>query len=215
MSVLATNLYITRIITLGTLISIYLVTSDEMLPVLLSEKADSKTILFILAIKLISGILAGTFIDFIIKKKEVEPSSLCEEEHCDCNHHSIISSAIIHTLKSLIFIFIITLILNSMFSFITEEQITKLFMKNSYISIFISPIIGMMPSCASSIMLTELYLKKAILLSTCIAGLLPGSGVALSLLLKSNKDKLENIKIMITIYMIGVIVGSILYLIGL
>ena len=109
-SVAATNLYATRIITLGTLISVYLATSDEMIPILLSEGAPITTILLILGIKLVIAIIAGFIIDFIIRRKNKENNEeeriidLCEKEHCHCEH-GIFKSALKHTLN--IFVFII------------------------------------------------------------------------------------------------------------
>lgn len=211
-SVSITNLYITRIVTLGTLISVYLATSDEMLPILLSNKVDIKIILFILAIKWITGITFGFLIDLLIKKKDESLHDICENEHCACEEGNILLSSIIHTVKTLIFIIITTFILNLLFELIGEAALSNLFMKNSYLSILLAPLIGLIPSCGASIMLTEFYLSKVIKLSTCIAGLLTGSGVATLVLLRTNKDKLESLKIIALLYIIGVIVGSILFL---
>ena len=120
-SVSATNLYSTRVITLGTLIAVYLTTSDEMLPILLTESVPANTIITILGIKLIIGIIAGFAIDIvlkIIKKESIEKQKieeLCEQEHCHCEH-GIVISALKHTLNIIIFIFIITLVINCIIS---------------------------------------------------------------------------------------------------
>ena len=105
-SVVATNLYVTRIISLGTLIAVYLSTSDEMLPILIAEHASINIILQILLIKLIIGIIFGFVIDLVIKKKDKVNYHICEHDHCDCEH-SLIKSSLKHTLKTFIFIFII------------------------------------------------------------------------------------------------------------
>ena len=111
-SVSATNLYSARVITLGTLISIYLSTSDEMLPVLISEKSDFSLIASILIIKVIIGMVCGLVIDFIIKQKEESKiEDFCLDKHCDCSH-GILKSSIKHTINIIIFIFIISLILS-------------------------------------------------------------------------------------------------------
>lgn len=216
-SVVATNLYITRIISLGTLISIYLSTSDEMLPILLSEQAPLKTILFILAIKFIVGLISGYIIDFILRKKTKKDSinyDICHDEHCGCNHgHNILKSSIIHTLKTILFLVIVIFILNIIFEYFGEHYLKTLFLKGSFIAPFISSLIGLIPNCGASIMITELYLKGALSFGATISGLLTGSGVAILVLFKSNKDIKENIKILATIYSIGVIVGIIIELI--
>ena len=205
-SVIATNLYITRIISLGTLISIYLSTSDEMLPILLSEKAPLNIIISILIIKFVVGFTAGCIIDLLISKKKnikEEVSKICESEHCDCEH-GIIKSTIIHTLKTIIFIYIATFIVNVLFHYVGEQYISKLFMKNSLIAPFITSLIGLIPNCAASITLTELFLKGAISFGAMISGLLTGSGISILVLFKSNKNIKENLKILLTIYLIGV-----------
>ena len=209
-SVMATNLYATRIVTLGTLISIYLSTSDEMLPILISQKCSFSIIIKILLIKVLIGMLAGFIIDFIIRKKtkssNYEIKKFCDEEHCDCEH-GIIKSSIKHTFNILIFIIVITLLLNLGFYYFGNDSIEKLFLKDSFFSPFISSLIGLIPNCGASIILTELYLNNVISFASVIAGLLTGSGVALLVLFKINKNVKENVKILLTVYFIGALSG--------
>lgn len=214
-SVIATNLYITRIITLGTLISIYLSTSDEMLPILISENINITTIIVIILIKVIFAIIYGIIIDLILSKKqrkqEKENYSICDEEHCHCEK-GIFIPALKHTLNITIFIMIITFIINIIFSFVGEDILSKILLKNSIFSPFITSLIGLIPNCASSVMLTELYINNAINVSSLISGLLTGSGAALLILFKSNKNIKENIKILFILYILGVLSGIILEL---
>ena len=213
-SVLATNLYITRIITLGTLISIYLTTSDEMIPVLIGEKASISLILRVLALKLVIGMLAGFIIDLFIRpKKEKEKYDICHDSHCGCDH-SIFKSSLIHTLKTLSFIFITTFILNIGFEYLGERYLSKLLLKDSLFGPFITCLIGLIPNCGASVMITELYLNNAISFASLISGLLTGSGVALLVLFKSNKNIKENITIISLIYIIGVISGIVISLVN-
>lgn len=213
-SVLATNLYITRIISLGTLIAIYLSTSDEMLPILIAENAPLNSILLIIAIKIIIGFICGFIIDLIIKKEDPkEHFEICEHDHCDCEH-GIIIPALKHTLKTLIFIFIITFILNAAFHYIGEDNIKHIFDKTNIFTPFIAGLIGLIPNCGSSIILTELYIANILPLSSALAGLLAGSGVALLILFKSNPNIKENIKIVGILYSISVITGLILKIFG-
>lgn len=215
-SVMATNLYATRIVTLGTLISIYLSTSDEMLPILISQKCSFSIIIKILLIKVLIGMLAGFIIDFIIRKKtkssNYEIKKFCDEEHCDCEH-GIIKSSIKHTLNILIFIIVITLLLNLGFYYFGNDNIEKLFLKDSFFSPFISSLIGLIPNCGASVALTELYLNNVISFASVISGLLTGSGVALLVLFKINKNVKENVKILLTLYFIGALSGIVIEII--
>lgn len=209
-SVMATNLYITKIISLGTLISIYLSTSDEMLPILLSEKSDIKTILSIIGVKVLIGIIAGIIIDLIFKKrKEHSIQEICEHEHCHCEK-SILASSVHHTLNTIIFILITSFFINILMNYGLEKYLKNIFHTSSILTPFLSSLIGLIPNCGASIILTELYLNHILSFSSLIAGLLTGSGVALLVLFKNNKNTKENIFILFIIYIIGVLSGLIL-----
>ena len=210
-SVLATNLYITRIITLGTLFSIYLSTSDEMLLIMIAEHADINKILLIILIKIIISMLAGVLIDLFIKQKDNENFEICKDEHCHCENN-FIKSALKHTIKITLFILIITFILNTCFHYIGEKNIKQIFNQNNILTPFISGLIGLIPNCGASVIITELYLNNVLTLAQSISGLLTNSGVALLVLFKSNKNVKENIKIVSLLYIIGVISGLLLEL---
>lgn len=213
-SVLATNLYAARVITLGTLISIYLSTSDEMIPLMIAQNIEISVIIKILLIKIIIGFISGTIIDLIITKKEkIKLKEFCEEEHCHCEQ-GIIKSSIKHTINITIFILIASFILNTVIFYIGEDNLSNLFIKNDILGPMISSLIGLIPNCASSVIITELYLNNIINFGSMLAGLLTGSGVAIMILFRVNKDIKENIKIIFTIYSIGVISGIILNFIG-
>lgn len=216
-SVMATNLYATRIITLGTLISIYLSTSDEMLPILISQKADIKIILELLLTKIVIGMIFGILIDFILGKKNKKETpkikDFCDEHHCDCSH-GILKSSIKHTINITTFLLIITFLLNAGFYYLGKNEISKIFLKDSLFSPFISSLIGLIPNCGASVILTELYLEGVISFASCISGLLTSSGVALLVLFKVNDNKKENIKILTLLYLIGIISGILIELIS-
>lgn len=212
----ATNLYATRIISLGTLISVYLSTSDEMIPIMLANKIEVTKIIKILIIKFLIGMIAGIIIDLIIRKREKpQIESLCEHDHCNCNHnHSIIKSAIKHTINIMIFIIISSFIINIIFEYLGETFLEKIFMKNTIFSYMLSSIVGLIPNCGASIMITELYLNNTITLGATLSGLLTGAGIGLLILFKTNKNIKENISILTLIYLIGIISGIIIDLIG-
>ena len=210
-SVMATNLYITRIITLD------LSTSDEMLIIMISKKVEISLILKILLIKIFFGIVYGLIIDKIINKKKKDKETnyeLCDEEHCDCNH-SILLSAIKHTLHITLFIFIITLIINTIFTLLGDNYLSKILLNNSILSPFITSLIGLIPNCAASVILTELYLNSTISLGALIGGLLTSSGSSLLVLIKNNKNQKENLSIILLLYALGVLSGIIIELISL
>ena len=212
-SVAATNLFSARVITFGTLIAIYLSTSDEMLPILLSNGLPLTFILKIILIKVIIGMIAGFIIDYLLKNKISLKSihDICEEEHCDCKH-SLIKSTLKHTLNIFSFIIITSFILNTLIFLIGEDNLGKLLLKGNIFAPLLASLIGLIPNCASSILLSELYLSSTISFGSMMAGLLTGSGVALLVLFKTNKNVKENIFILGSIYFIGSIVGLIINL---
>lgn len=208
-SVLATNLYVTRIITLGTLFSVYLATSDEMLPLLIANKAPISLIVKILGIKLFLGMLFGFVIDLVIKKKDDLNYEICHDEHCHCKE-GIVLASIKHTLNIFVFILICTFIINLVLEFLGGEYLEKLFLRDNIFGALLTSLIGLIPNCAASVVLTELFLSNAITFGALIGGLLAGAGVALLVLFKINKNKKENIKILIALYLIGAICGIII-----
>ena len=214
-SVMATNLYITKIITLGTLISIYLATSDEMLPILLSQNVASSDIIKILSIKFIIALISGIIIDLIFKSnlEHNKHYDICDKEHCHCKEEGIIKSTFHHTIHIWIFIFICLLIIESLIEFLPKGMLESIFKGMGIFSPFIASLIGLIPSCGASVIITELYLKGMISSSSLIAGLLTGSGVAIMVLFKENDNIKDSIKVLLLVYSIGVFSGLIIELI--
>lgn len=210
----ASNFYITRVISLGTLISVYLSTSDEMLPILISENASIISIIKILAIKFICGLVFGFIIDFLTRKKGREDiKDFCQLEDCDCDH-GVLKSSIIHTLKTFIYILIISFILNIIFYYFGEDFLEKVLMKNNPFGVILTSLIGLIPNCSTSILLTELYLKDVISVGKLLSGVLVNSGVGLLILIRYNKNKKETIKIIAILLGIGILVGFIFDILG-
>lgn len=218
-SAAASSLYSARIITLGTLIAVFLSTSDEMLPILISEAVDVRIILSILGFKLVIAVIVGFIIDLFFRKKfetsedEPEIKDLCEHEHCHCEH-GIFKSALKHTINITLYIFIISLVLNIIIYFIGEDNLAHILNSTPIIGPIIASLVGLIPNCASSVIITQLYLSKVLNFATMIAGLLVNTGVGLLILFRTNKDLKENIKITVLLFAIGVIFGIIFDLIG-
>ena len=208
-SVAATNLYITRIISLGTLFSVYLATSDEMLPLLIAEKAPVSLIAKVLLIKVILGMIYGFIIDLLLSKKEKPKYDICDHDHCDCEN-KILMASIKHTLNIFVFIVICTLLINIILHFFGSKYLSTLLLKNTILGSFLTSLIGLIPNCASSVLITELYLKGAITFASLVGGLLTSAGIATLVLLKENKDKKESLQIIAVLYLIGAITGMIL-----
>ena len=210
-STMASNLFSARVITMGTLIAVFLSTSDEMLPIMISEKTDIKILLGIILFKVIIGIIIGFIIDLIYRKKEYskEIHDLCEHEHCHCKEKNIFLSSIVHTLKTALFVLIANLLIGIIIYKVGEDNVSNLLLNKNILTYFISSLIGLIPNCAGSVIITELYLSNLITIGTLLAGLLTGSGLGILLLFKTNKNLKENILILSTIYFIGIIIGII------
>lgn len=212
-SVASSNLYVSRVISLGTLISIYLSTSDEMLVVLLSKSVSIKIILLLVILKVLVGMFFGFLIDFLFRKKNNNfDSELCEREDCHCGSN-IFTSSIKHTFNTYIFILGVTFLFNVLTSFVSMDKVS-LFLRNfSFLTPFILGVIGLIPSCASSVIITELFLDNVISLGSALAGLFANSGVALAVLFRNNKNRKENFLILGILYIISVVSGIIINII--
>lgn len=211
-SAAASGLYTGRVITLGTLFAIYLSTSDEMLPILISEQAPIGLIGKILFAKAAIGIFAGMLIDFVLRKKGVEEHEhiheICEHDHCHCEEGAgVFRSALTHTLQISIFILVVTFGLNLILHFVGEDALANLVLNRRILGPALAGLIGLIPNCAGSVAITQLYLEGAMSIGSAMAGLLTGSGVGLLILFRMNPDKKENLKILALLYGIGVLAG--------
>ena len=167
-----------------------------MLPIFISEAVSPIIILKILGIKLIIGMIAGCLIDLIVnifkknkqEKQNEEIGHMCEEEHCHCNENGVFKSALKHTLNIFLFIVLITFIINVIVYFVGEETIASWILNKPIIGPMITSLIGLIPNCAASVIITNMYLENVISLGSMIAGLLTGAGVGLAVLFKTNKD---------------------------
>ena len=213
-SAAAANLYAGRIITLGTLMAVFLSTSDEMLPIMISENVGISMIGKILLIKVLFALTAGFLVDVLFRKKE-EPQieHLCERQHCHCER-GIWRSAFSHTWRIFLYIVLVSLILNFVIALVGEETLETVVLNKPALSLFVSALVGMIPNCASSVILTQLYLGGVLGAGALIAGLLSGSGVGFLVLLRVNEDKKENLRIFGLLYALGVAGGALIELLG-
>ena len=214
-STAASNLYAGRMITAGTLLAIYLSTSDEMLPIMISNAVEPLTIVKILGLKAAIAVITGFIIDIaahvLFHKKDlsVDIHQVCEEEHCHCEDGPLIS-AIKHTLKVLLYIFAISLFLNTVIGLLGEQTLAGFFTTIPVIGHLAAAIVGLIPNCASSVVITELYLDGIISFGATMSGLLVNAGVGLLVLFRMNRHWKENIIILGLLFTSGVLWGMIL-----
>ncbi len=254
-SLVAANFYTGGMITVGVLVAVFMSTSDEMLPIMISSAVGASTILKILGAKVVIAIVTGYAVDMLHKKispakvelemhiheddhhhhhhddhdhehhehnhsqghnhEEKHIHDLCVQEHCRCDE-GIFISAIKHTLKIALFIFIISFVLDIVMTRVGAEALSNFLGSATILSIIFAAIVGIVPNCAASVVITELYIAQVISAGAMMAGLLMSAGVGLLVLFRMNKFRLkENIKILATIFAASIFWGIIIDLIGL
>lgn len=218
-STAAASLYSGGVITVGTLLAIFLSTSDEMLPIFISEAVPVATIVKILATKVAIAIISGLIVELVFlnllkqKDKHLDIHVVCEEEHCHCED-GIFLSAIKHTLRIFIYIILISFVLNLVIAGIGEDTIASALSSIPVLGEILAALIGLIPNCASSVIITELYLDGLIGAGAMMAGLLVNAGVGLLVLFRLNRHLKENLAIVASLYGIGVFWGIVLDLAG-
>ena len=214
-SIMATNLFAARLITLGTLVAIYLSTSDEMLPILISAKVNPLIIAAIILIKIITGIIVGIAVDRFIHIKDRPIYNNSDSwASCSAKHDNFdFWAAVRRTAQIVLIIFVTGFIINLIIETFGEDLISSTLESVSYLGPFVSGLIGMIPNCASSVVLTQLYVSDVIPLGTAMAGLLSGSGVAWLILFRQNRPFSVNIAIMAIVLISSILVGSLINLI--
>ena len=214
------GLYSGGVVSLGTLVAVFLSTGDEMLPVMISNSVPASAIGLSLAVKLIAALVFGFAIDFLMKifKKEQKIGSveeLCEHEGCNCHSSGVFRSALKHTFQVFIFIFIFNLVMGAAIEVVSEDFIAGFFSALPWLAYPISSLVGLMPNCASSVLITSLALEGSISFGAMISGLLTGSGVGILVLFKTNKSFKQNLLIILYLLVVGILCGWIIDLLGL
>lgn len=208
----AASLFAGGTITAGTLLAVFLSTSDEMLPILISSQLPAGKILLILGVKLVCGCLVGFCADWAFHKRNKERNrdihDFCQQENCSCEG-GIFRSALLHTLKISLVIFLVSAAVGVLFLFVTPESVSG-FMGVPVLGETIAALIGLFPNCASSVMLTNLYTQGVIGAGPMLSGLLVGSGVGLLVLFRVNRNKKENLMITGILLLSGTLLGTVL-----
>ena len=205
----AANLFAAKVISLGTLMAVFLTTSDELLPILLSNAVPLAIIVKIIGIKFVVGLFFGYLCMFFIQKKQqaIDIESLCEKEDCHCAGNGIVRPALYHAVKIAIFVWFITLIINLLWQVAGNNWQNNMFLRNGIFGPLIAALIGLLPNCSVSVALSQMWVEGVMSLGSLIAGLSSGAGVGLLVLFRVNADRKENFKITAMLYGFAVIAG--------
>lgn len=216
-SVMASNLYAGGIISLGTLMAVFLATSDEAILIILSNPERIGQVGMLLAVKILIAVAAGYLADIFLKNRvETKKASggLCE--HCGCHEEraGILLPAWRHTWKIFVYLLIFTGILNACIELLGIERLSEILLGDTIFQPVVAAVIGFIPNCAASVILTQLYLNGAISFASVIAGLCTGTGVGIVVLCKVNCHKKENAKIVGLLFIFAIVSGIVLEYIG-
>ena len=202
----ASSLFATGVISAGTLIAVYLSSSDEMLSIMISMRTPFSQIWPILLVKFIIAGIDGMIIDVFSPKRNIDVEEFCEREHDD-HSHGIFYSALMHTLQVAVWLLVITFVFNLFVAFIGEDNLRMFVAAYPNQSVLVSTLVGMIPSCASSIVLTKMYLEGVIGFAAVCAGLLVNAGTGMMVLWRVNPSLKENFKILFITWICGLIGG--------
>lgn len=220
-SAAAATLWAGRVITLGTLFAVFLSTSDEMLPIFLAEQVPFDVILKIIGAKIIIGMVMGFIVDAALRiarriDAPLHIHELCERDHCHCHdgEGGILKSALKHTLQVTVFIFVITIVLNGVLEVVGEDALGEFLSANPVLPVFGSALVGLVPNCAASVVIAQLYVSGVLGSGAMLAGLLVSAGVGLLVLVRTNRHWKQNVAIIVGLYAMGVFWGLIANALG-
>lgn len=218
-SVMSANLYSSGVVTLGTLIAVFLSTSDEAIILLATSQNGAHEIFKLLISKIAIALVFGYLIYFIDKKRHHKhhhhhhSHDLCEQDHCGCDEEGgVLRPALIHTVKVFGFLLLFTVIIDLFVAFIGTDRLSHLLLSESVLQPFLAAIIGFIPNCASSVLLTQLYISGTLSFGSLIAGLCTNAGAGMIILFRNKKKIKENLKILGLLYICSIISGILLHL---
>lgn len=220
-SAAASTLWAGRVITLGTLFAVFLSTSDEMLPIFIAEQVPLAVILKILGAKIVIGMVMGFIVDAGMRLARridapLHIHDLCEHDHCHCHdgEGGILKSAFKHTVQVALFIFAVTVALNTVLEVVGEDALATFLGANQALSVLGSALVGLVPNCAASVVIAQLYVDGALGSGAMLAGLLASAGVGLLVLFRANRNWRQNVAIVVGLYCTGVAWGLIANALG-
>ena len=216
-SALAAGFYAGRVVSVGTLLAVFLATSDEMLAVFLGARVGVGKILTVMGLKLVIAVLVGFLADLFLRRreKELHVEGLCEEEGCRCDESGVWRSALYHTLHVFLFVLLFELLLGFAMELAGESLLTSVLGGVPVLGQLIAALVGLVPNCAASVAIATLYARGVISAGAMLAGLLTSAGAGLLVLLRTNKNRRENLVIVGVLVFVGVLFGVLLDLTGL
>lgn len=213
-SVIASGLYMNKSITLGTLLSVFIATSDEAIPILISRPEQLSTLTAIIIIKIILGIVVGYIVDFLINQHHLKDNHSLHNIHEECEEekhgHGIVYLAFIHTVKIFIFIFVVNFLLTYFIEVVGEDTLSYILVNGSFLQPILAAITGFIPNCASSVILSQLYLDHVLSFGALTAGLITSAGLGLLVLLKMYDNKKDILRIVGILFAVASLTGIIL-----
>lgn len=212
-SAAAASLYAGGVVTAGTLLAVFLSTSDELLPVLVSAKAPPALLLKILALKIACGLLAGLLVDAFLRARGARHPAprvgdLCEHSHCGCTgRKGIVVPALIHTAEIFAFILVVSGLVELALRLAGEDALRSCVLNRPLVGELLAGLLGMVPNCAVSVAFAQLYLEGAMSAGALMAGSLAGSGLGLLVLFRTHRRLRENLLVLAALYLFGVLFG--------
>ena len=232
-SVVASALYVKRVISVGTLLAVFLSTSDEAVPVLLSMPDKAKMVGVLIAIKVVIAIAAGVGVDYVIrvcrasKPKEATADVsgvVVVKEHAGCCDHGLdgrpskVQALLLHPLRHIAkifgFLLLLTLVLNFLVERIGPDKIGAVLLQGSIFQPVLASLIGLVPNCFASVLLAELYAKGSISFGALVAGLCAGGGIGILVLIKENKDFKDTVFLIGLLLTVSIVSGIVIDLTG-
>lgn len=219
----AATLFSTGSVTVGTMLAVFFATSDEMLPIMLSSVADGdirlSSILLIVLGKAALGVALGYLADLLLTKyirSQKNIHGFCEREHCACDEEegSVFVSALKHTLKIAVMLIAVNVVLNFVLGMIGVERLSGSVLNRPFIGEILLALVGLIPNCSVSVVITESYLSGLIGLGGLFAGLLSNAGIGLLVLFRTNKNLKENLVITSTLYGLSAAAGIVITLVS-
>ena len=213
-SATASNLYTAGLVTEGTLIAVFLATSDEAIPILIANPHSYGSIWKIIVAKIIIGIFIGFGVDIALKLFKIKKISVDMCKDCGCEDEGILKSSIVHTLKTTLFILIVNIVVGYAIHLLGHDRLNQILLNGHFAQPFITALFGLIPNCAISSAITQLYIQGSLSFGAAMAGLCSGAGVGVAVLLKANPIKKENLRIILTMYLSSALIGFLLMIIG-
>ncbi len=199
-SIMASDFYAGGVISLGTLLAVFLSTSDEALIILMSNPGHMGDVLRLVGVKIALALFWGYVIELVIRlsgwrlaSKHQDLHDLCENVGGEKEGESPFRSAVRHTLEVFFFLFVFTFLLNLLIELIGMKGISRMLLSNTIFQPVLAAFIGLIPNCAASVILTELYIEGAISFGSAVAGLASGAGLGLVVLWRTNRNRKENL----------------------